>query len=772
MQGAVRNVTMAAAVLSAAAGVAFAQPCVALTKHMASTPAVEELFGYSVSLSVGGPSNRPLLAIGRPYLDTTAGIRAGGWSIKQLGTNGVWSTVFESANTAALGGISRENAGISIALADPYLIVGAPEYFDRGRARVFERTPGTNNWTLDDDINPGLVGGVFTSGFGRNVAISTFGGPWAIIGAPRFNLTHTNGGAVYVMARDAAAGDWYTTHISTGTEFYGVYNGFRGSAVAISQNSEWGVWGAPGESTDAAARPEEGVAYAMGRNDFAPTVLEPIIEEAGQGFGSAVAASGNWIAVGAYAEDGSSAETGLTTDLTDSGIVYFFERVANTWTPRGFLRAPVPVTYGFFGGSLSMTDTQLVVGEGGTKRAYVYRRSGSNWIVQSAFEDPELATDSGYASRVAVRDGIIAIGDLADDVNGLADAGAVYTTTVSPTFNGGDACSDAIPLTAGSFVGCTETATRSLGTVTTCGLGPVQGPDVWFRFAPECDGNAIFDTFGSDFDTVLSVHSACPNGTNASSIACNDDGGFAAPNNRASLVSVNYQGGAVYYVRVAGYNGQRGQFTLRSNLTSGVTNDSCSTATNVVVGSRSFSTCAATTPAIPVVPLGSNRDIWFRFIAPEASTYTFDTCGSSFDTVITLFQGSQIACPTSGFQMIGQNDDSVNGCVGGGTSPQSLLRVPLTANQSVLVRIGGANAGQFGQGMLRISRAGCDDIDFNNNTVYPEDQDVIDFFTVLSGGACSPGNTCNDIDFNNNDVYPEDQDVMDFFNVLAGGECL
>jgi molybdopterin converting factor small subunit len=64
----------------------------------------------------------------------------------------------------------------------------------------------------------------------------------------------------------------------------------------------------------------------------------------------------------------------------------------------------------------------------------------------------------------------------------------------------------------------------------------------------------------------------------------------------------------------------------------------------------------------------------------------------------------------------------------------------------------------------------CDDIDFNNNDVFPEDQDVIDFFTVLAGGECSSG-ACNDIDFNNNDVFPEDQDVIDFFTVLAGGDC-
>jgi hypothetical protein len=65
---------------------------------------------------------------------------------------------------------------------------------------------------------------------------------------------------------------------------------------------------------------------------------------------------------------------------------------------------------------------------------------------------------------------------------------------------------------------------------------------------------------------------------------------------------------------------------------------------------------------------------------------------------------------------------------------------------------------------------GCDSIDFNGNEVFPEDQDVIDFFFVLSGGECSTGQ-CNDIDFNNNDVFPEDQDVIDFFTVLAGADC-
>ncbi len=62
----------------------------------------------------------------------------------------------------------------------------------------------------------------------------------------------------------------------------------------------------------------------------------------------------------------------------------------------------------------------------------------------------------------------------------------------------------------------------------------------------------------------------------------------------------------------------------------------------------------------------------------------------------------------------------------------------------------------------------CDGIDFNNNGVFPEDQDVIDFLSVLAGAECA---ACSDIDFNNNGVFPEDEDVIDFFTVLAGGSC-
>jgi uncharacterized membrane protein len=64
----------------------------------------------------------------------------------------------------------------------------------------------------------------------------------------------------------------------------------------------------------------------------------------------------------------------------------------------------------------------------------------------------------------------------------------------------------------------------------------------------------------------------------------------------------------------------------------------------------------------------------------------------------------------------------------------------------------------------------CDSIDFNSDSLFPDDQDLVDLLSVLAGGACST-NTCNDIDFNNDTLFPDDSDLIAFLRVLAGGEC-
>ncbi len=71
----------------------------------------------------------------------------------------------------------------------------------------------------------------------------------------------------------------------------------------------------------------------------------------------------------------------------------------------------------------------------------------------------------------------------------------------------------------------------------------------------------------------------------------------------------------------------------------------------------------------------------------------------------------------------------------------------------------------------------CDGIDFNNDGLFPDTQDIADFLTVFAGGVCAgqqPGDVaCNsDIDYNNDGLFPDTQDISAFLSVFAGGACI
>ncbi|MFO0830443.1 MAG: serine hydrolase [Phycisphaerales bacterium] len=68
--------------------------------------------------------------------------------------------------------------------------------------------------------------------------------------------------------------------------------------------------------------------------------------------------------------------------------------------------------------------------------------------------------------------------------------------------------------------------------------------------------------------------------------------------------------------------------------------------------------------------------------------------------------------------------------------------------------------------------SGCDSIDFNGDTLFPDTQDIADFLTVFGGGACPTGpGQCGDIDFNNDGLFPDTDDISAFIRVFGGGPC-
>ncbi|HEX2838459.1 MAG TPA: VCBS repeat-containing protein [Phycisphaerales bacterium] len=64
----------------------------------------------------------------------------------------------------------------------------------------------------------------------------------------------------------------------------------------------------------------------------------------------------------------------------------------------------------------------------------------------------------------------------------------------------------------------------------------------------------------------------------------------------------------------------------------------------------------------------------------------------------------------------------------------------------------------------------CDTIDFNQDGLFPDTQDITDFIAVFGGAPCPTG-VCGDIDFNNDGLFPDTQDITTLITVFAGGAC-
>ena len=122
-----------------------------------------------------------------------------------------------------------------------------------------------------------------------------------------------------------------------------------------------------------------------------------------------------------------------------------------------------------------------------------------------------------------------------------------------------DDCGNSILLskgapTTGSTAGATGTDRSS------CGDGDTA--DAWYLFVPTTQGEYIFSTCGSDFDTTLAIYGSC----NGAEIACNDDAGDCAGGSR---ISATLNRLTPYFLRVSGYLGAEGNFQLGMSLGAG-----------------------------------------------------------------------------------------------------------------------------------------------------------------------------------------------------------
>lgn len=124
----------------------------------------------------------------------------------------------------------------------------------------------------------------------------------------------------------------------------------------------------------------------------------------------------------------------------------------------------------------------------------------------------------------------------------------VVAAAVAPN----DACTSAQPVGEGTFLADTTMATHDGHS--SCDFNVAS--DVWYTYTASASGEIVFQTAGSDYDTILSLHPACPGIDNH--LACNDDDHPLT----TSRIIHDMAAGETVLVRVAGDNGSSGSLVL------------------------------------------------------------------------------------------------------------------------------------------------------------------------------------------------------------------
>lgn len=258
-------------------------------------------------------------------------------------------------------------------------------------------------------------------------------------------------GAVYVFEKQTSGAWIQQAYLKANSPEDGARFGnsvaISGDTIAVGvrdENSDAvGINGTP----SAREKRNSGAVYVFVRNAGVWTqqaYIKSSNSDEGDFFGVTVAIDGDILAVGANGED--SASTTIDGDQADnslqnSGAVYIFERQADTWTQKAYLKAPVSSKSNEFGEAISVSGQTVAVGVNTNRPdhvggvTYVFVREQDQWRQQAALMASNAGSRFGYSvsldgDMLAV--GAIGEGSNATGINGdqsdmsARNAGAVY----------------------------------------------------------------------------------------------------------------------------------------------------------------------------------------------------------------------------------------------------------------------------------------------------------------------------------------------------------
>jgi len=195
----------------------------------------------------------------------------------------------------------------------------------------------------------------------------------------------------------------------------------------------------------------------------------------------------------------------------------------------------------------------------------------------------------------------------------------------------------------------TIAATQESGELTPTCLKDATA-SVWYQYTATEAQTVSFDTFGSNYDTVLSVWQGT--GHPLTAIDCGDD---ASGSQIQSYLTVNLTPGS-YYIQINGYQGE-GTLILNAKAVNAMTNDALAKALTIKTDEtgnyhHTQQTNKATLEANEIIAScgkGNQGGVWYQYKPDTNQTVVFDTLSSDYNTILSVWTGArhpltEIAC--------------------------------------------------------------------------------------------------------------------------------
>ena len=199
---------------------------------------------------------------------------------------------------------------------------------------------------------------------------------------------------------------------------------------------------------------------------------------------------------------------------------------------------------------------------------------------------------------------------------------------------------------------------------------------VWYQYKPSNDQNIRIDTFGSNYDTVVSVWT--DESEQLTEIICKDD----SHDTLQSQAAVHVKANTIYYVNISGLGESAGDLVLAMDILPDLQNDNLAQAITIdeIPGTFQQSTVGATNETNAASPscASTGADVWFKYTADTNRIVVFNTFDSDFNTVLSAWTGNdhpltEIDC---------NNDGTIE-------SAQSQISLPVSTGQTYYINVAG-----------------------------------------------------------------------------------